>query len=92
MEISFPILPKLKSHFTRGNGKIPELKGVDGCKDVLQTQQDNFTYELTVAMIICIRSAQNQGIQGPHGVGNCQKVSSLSEELLAIDGCWQRES
>lgn len=42
------------------------MKGMDDYKDALQTQQDNFTYALTVAMIIYIRSAQNQGRQGPH--------------------------
>lgn len=73
-----------------------EMERFQSWRDWMTTRMlwrhNNFTYELTVAMIICIRPAQNQGRQGPHGEENCQKVSSLSEVLLAIDGFWQKES
>lgn len=84
--------PKVQESLHKRKWKDLRARGSGWPQDVLLIQQDSCTYELTAAMPVYIRSAQNQSRKSPHWVGNCQKIPFLAEELLATDGCWGRES
>lgn len=56
------------------------------------TQQCSCAYELTTCLTVHTSPAQDQADKNPNIKGEGQEVRPPDEGLLAIDGCWQRES
>lgn len=62
-------------------------------KNVFWTQQGSYSYELTAAVLGCIRTRGRSSLTKSH----CGKrarawVSCLADKVLTIDCCWEKES